>query len=161
MTINVSNGMRKNFFRCIFLIGTTFILGGCGQHFMSPTNSSSVTEINRPIYLRGVFTWWDAEPQYQMHPVANKKGLWMTEAELIADGHPYEWKIGDKQWHCGTDFGYKSDDSLIVENTPRVVDNCAKFNSLKFVPKKDGIYQFYLDVRGAEPVVYVKRKNSK
>ncbi|MFM2475745.1 hypothetical protein [Celerinatantimonas sp. MCCC 1A17872] len=147
----------KNIHFGLFLLGAV-LLAGCSSH-PSMYSSGSKIQIDRPIYLRGVFTWWDADPQYQLQQVSGQKGLWMTEAELIADGRPYEWKIGDKDWHCGTDFGYKSDSSLLKEGQKRVVDACAEFNSIKFIPKTDGTYQFFLDLRGQDPVVYVRKKD--
>ncbi|MFM2480759.1 hypothetical protein [Celerinatantimonas sp. YJH-8] len=134
-------------------------LAGCSITSEEPHRPVS-TQIDKPIYLRGVFTWWDAEPQYQMKQVPGKPGVWMTQAQLVADGHPYEWKVGDKDWQCGTDFGYLSDSSPVQLNQPRVADNCAEFNSFSFTPDQDGIYQFYLDVSGQNPQVYIRRASS-
>ncbi|MFM2486012.1 hypothetical protein [Celerinatantimonas yamalensis] len=136
------------------IILAILLLSGCAKQL---TQQRSIS-IDQPIYLRGVFTWWDAESQYQLHPVAGHSGLWMTQIELIADGQPYEWKIGDKDWQCGTDFGYLSDDSPMVLGQSRAVDSCAQFNSLKFTPKQDGFYQFYLDVSHQPAIVYINKK---
>ncbi|CAG8999396.1 MAG: hypothetical protein CENE_01370 [Candidatus Celerinatantimonas neptuna] len=132
------------------------LLAGCASHPSSSIHKSQ--PIDRPIYLRGVFTWWDAEPQYQLHPVSGKHGVWMTQAQLMADGRPYEWKIGDKDWNCGTDFGYLLDDKPMILDKPRKADSCAEFNSFKFTPEKDGVYQFFLDINGTYPHVYIKMK---
>lgn len=139
-------------FRYLLMAGlTAAVLTGCS------TGGNNPHQIDKPIYLRGVFTWWDAEPQYQMQPVSGKPGVFMTQAQLIADGHPYEWKIGDKGWQCGTDFGYLSDSSPVKLDEPRTADNCAEFNSFSFTPDQDGTYQFYLDVSRSQPTIYIKR----
>jgi len=135
------------------LAAAVVITAGCAS------GGGEDSKVSRTLYVRGVFTWWDAEPEFQAKMI--EANLWTASAELVADGNPYEWKFADGAWSAGTNFGYeKSGDfdgtiKVGVENKVAVNPNSA-FENLKFTPEKDGVFNFFLDWRGEKPYTYIE-----
>jgi len=110
----------------------------------------------KTVYLRGEMTWWEAAPQYQLQQVEN--GLFMTQAKLKADGNRYRFKFADNHWQCGTNFGVKSGNGILTAGGQAVTLNpCSLFDDLQIMPTEDGVYEFYLDISGNDPVAYIKK----
>ncbi|AWB66447.1 hypothetical protein C2869_08415 [Saccharobesus litoralis] len=125
---------------------TTLLLAGCASQ---PTQ---VPEEDRSeyLYLRGSFTWFDAEDDYKVEKVAGQ--LYKTTVELVADGQAYEFKFADESWSRGRNCGYanKNQDE-VVEIGNKVKANCgAKFEFFRFTPKESGKYDFFIDYGQSE-----------
>ena len=76
------------------------LLSGCASYTVEPYKD--VQQLPE-LYLRGVFTWWEADPQYLL---INQGGsVYATTIELIADGQPYDFKFADKDWTPGSSCG--------------------------------------------------------
>ncbi|GAB3026023.1 early set domain-containing protein [Bowmanella dokdonensis] len=111
------------------------------------------------LYLRGVFTWWEADENFKLQQVDDD--LYKAEAELIADGQPYDFRFADSQWSSGANCGYlnKAQDE-VVGLGKRVSATChAVNNNFKFTPRETGVYEFFIDFSQPErPQVYIERK---
>ncbi|RMF16103.1 MAG: hypothetical protein D6758_08555, partial [Gammaproteobacteria bacterium] len=58
----------------------------------------------------------------------------------------------------GTNCGYLTEEDKVVEIGKQVKANCSSvFENFRFTPAEDGVYEFYLDVSGETPLVYVKK----
>lgn len=147
--------MLKNLFKAGVLAIVALVATGCAS-------SDSDSKLTKDVYLRGVFTWWDAEPEFQLQPVEGKENVWSAtspvDEPLIADGQPYEWKFGDAAWQCGTNFGFKTGTADIQLGERRETNKCAAFDNFKFTPAEDGVYRFFLDWSGDEPYVYIEKE---
>lgn len=133
------------------LAAAVVITAGCAS------GGGDGAKVSRTLYVRGVFTWWDAEPEYEAKMI--EPNLWTTSAELVADGNPYEWKFADGAWSAGTNFGYKKSgdyDGTIKVGEKIEVNPNAAFENLKFTPEADGVYNFFLDWRGEKPYTYIE-----
>lgn len=123
-----------------------------------PEAASTKVKLTKPVYLRGIFTWWEASPDYRLMPVSGHPNTWSTKADLIADGKSYEWKFGDSNWSCGFNFGpSRSTDNQITVDQIRDASACSKASNFKFIPPQDGTYEFFLDWSARQPVVYIKQ----
>ncbi|WP_411993596.1 hypothetical protein [Agarivorans sp. DSG3-1] len=146
--------MLKNLMKAGVLALITIVAAGCAS-------SGGGSKLTRDVYLRGVFTWWDAAPEYKLMPVEGKKNVWSATSSvdepLIADGQPYEWKFGDAAWQCGTNFGFLAGEAEIKIGDRRQLNKCSAFDNFKFTPEVDGVYRFYLDWSEEIPVTYVEK----
>ncbi|WP_199610158.1 hypothetical protein [Flocculibacter collagenilyticus] len=134
------------------LAATTLLLAACAS------NDANETEFAENMYVRGAFTWWDAEEEYRLKKVGNK--LYKASADLKADGQPYEFKFADAAWTAGTNCGYLNKEADEVIELGYVYNaNCsAVFEHFKFVPKEDGTYDFYIDFSDDKsPMVFIKK----
>ena len=136
----------------VALAAVVVVMAGCAS------GGGDGAKVARTLYVRGVFTWWDAEPEFEAQMI--EANLWTAKAELVADGNPYEWKFADGAWSAGTNFGYKKsgdfDGTINIGDKVEVNPNSA-FENLKFTPTEDGVYEFYLDWREEKPFTYIKK----
>ncbi|TBX24455.1 hypothetical protein TK45_05135 [Bowmanella sp. JS7-9] len=110
------------------------------------------------MYLVGNFTWWEVDNKYQL---VNEFGYrYVADAQLIADGQPYEFKFIDKGWSAGTNCGYafENKDKTLYEGQ-WVNANCfSGFENFQFTPEKSGKFRFVIDFQDSEyPRVTVNR----
>jgi len=127
---------------------------------LSACTTTNDDPFGKNLYLRGEMTWWEAAPQYRLEQVS--RGVFMARAELKADGNPYRFKFADQSWQCGTNYGFKAGNGIITAGGEAVrLTACSQFDDLKIIPTEDGVYEFYLDIRGDEPVAYVKKSGIK
>ena len=149
-------------FPCISkFISTCFciaLLSGC----VSTQGVFSASEVEHwdQLYLRGVFTWWEAEEKYRVNEVEDN--LYRVSVELVADGQPYDFKFADEHWTPGLRCGYanKQQDETLHLGI-KVQANCdTQVNNFKFTPDKTGKFHFYFDARKeAQPAVYIEAAN--
>lgn len=97
------------------------------------------------LYLRGSFTWWEADEAYRVTEV--QEHVYRVIVDLVADGQPYDFKFADKDWTSGLSCGYKnknSDENLKVNLT--VNANCdTPVDNFVFTPEESGKYIFQID----------------
>lgn len=100
------------------------------------------------LYLRGSFTWWEADPQFKVQPYADNQ--YSVAVELVADGQPYEFKFADENWSPGLSCGYKNKEDDEVLALGKIVDaNCdTPVDNFKFTPPTSGKYLFIIDFSG-------------
>lgn len=141
------------------IIGCTValsLLGGCASNILDKIYQPAANHDD--LYLRGAFTWWEADEAFRVRQVSDD--IYMVKTELIADGQPYEFRFVDKNWSAGSNCGYqnKALDQVIVVNRP-VVSNCdSTTENFKFTPPDSGEYEFYINFKQENhPTVYIKK----
>ena len=136
----------------IFLTSLT-VLGGCASTIDLPFQKLNYDSL----YLRGVFTWWEADENYKVERVNDE--LYKASVKLIADGQPYDFKFADESWSPGLACGPMIERDSVLSTEERLEANCnnPKAN-FKFTPSETGIFDFYIDFSDpTEPEVYIKR----
>jgi|TARA_B110000503_G_C7115104_1_gene399996 hypothetical protein len=99
------------------------------------------------LYLRGVFSWWEANEKYKLVELSDQ--VYSTTIELIADGQPYDFKFADSSWSPGMNCGYASEaDKMIVVGTA-VRANCESTDeNFRFTPLETGSFTFSINFSG-------------
>jgi hypothetical protein len=135
--------------RLFFSVASISMLSGCASNILEPF--SSTTKAYDELYLRGVFTWWEADPKYKLQEVQD--GRYATTIKLIADGQPYDFKFSDADWTPGLNCGYlNKDNDQLVTLDQAVSSFCdTTGQNFKFTPSETGLYQFSIDF--SDPVV--------
>jgi hypothetical protein len=109
------------------------------------------------LYLRGVFSWWEADEKYKLQEVSSQR--FSTTIELIADGQPYDFKFADADWTPGMNCGYarQSDRTILVGKTYK--SDCeTNDENFIFTPKETGTFEFVIDFSGfGSPEVTIYR----
>lgn len=141
--------MIKKLVTTIFVLSMA-VLSGCASN--SNTDGDA---FGKTIYLRGEMNGWTAKPENSLKQI--ETGLYFTVAELEG-GKRYKFKFADMSWSCGTNFGYRAggDGIISLDVDPTLLNDCSKYEDLKFTPELTGSYEFYLDVRGEKPSMFVK-----
>ena len=132
--------MRKLFIS--FTVASILGLSGCATRNMEPFSESASYD---GLYLRGVFTWWEADPKYKLVKVGNQR--YSTTIKLIADGQPYDFKFADADWTPGLNCGYLDEarDRILALDVP-VKSSCETSDeNFRFTPAKTGVYEFSID----------------
>jgi len=117
-------------------------------------------ELDRTIYLRGDFTLWDAEPQYQFAPVG--PALYQAQVKFSTPGKVYEFKIADADFSEGYNCGYSdaqpAGQSLTL-GQPAIADCNTIYNYFSFTPAIKGIYIVSIDYSDYDkPQVTITKK---
>ena len=130
-------------FRLFFYAASISILSGCATNILQPFSSSAKTYDE--LYLRGVFTWWEADPKYKLQKIQDE--LYATTIKLIADGQPYDFKFSDVDWSPGLNCGYLDKDNDQMVTLDQAVSSACDTSeqSFKFIPSETGVYQFSID----------------
>jgi hypothetical protein len=141
---------RVNFISIAIL---TSLLSGCATNVIDNFIKEKSYD---GLYLRGVFSWWEADEKYKLVELSNN--VYSTTIELIADGQPYDFKFADTNWTPGSNCGYASgvDKIIVVGSTVRA--NCeATDENFRFTPTETGTFQFTIDFsRFSSPEVLVR-----
>ncbi len=111
------------------------------------------------LYLRGVFSWWEADEKYKLIELSDN--IYSTTIELIADGQPYDFKFADSNWTPGLNCGYASHSDKIIVVGDSVNSSCeAADNNFRFTPTETGTFQFLIDFnRFGVPKVSIQHIN--
>ena len=147
MTLFSNFKQRIHLFYAGCLLAASVFLSGCASgSFTSILGANDNADWNT-LYLRGSFTWWEAEAKYQVKKVS--QGLYKSSVELVADNQPYDFKFADVHWTPGTRCGYRSKEQDEVVMLEKIVKaNCdTAADNFKFTPPTSGLYHFYFDVR--------------
>lgn len=136
-------------------ITTAVVLSGCSTTFELPLQTINYDGL----YLRGVFTWWEADENYRVQKVGDD--LYMATARLIADGQPYDFKFADENWTPGLACGPANYDGESVSLSLGKKEEAGCDNpkaNFKFTPDETNVFEFYIDFSDPyEPEVYVKK----
>jgi hypothetical protein len=142
--------------RLLFCVTSIGIVSGCASNILEPFISSS--KAYDELYLRGVFTWWEADPKYKLQKV--QKNRYATTIKLIADGQPYDFKFSDADWTPGLNCGYlDQDNDQLVTLDQSVSSGCDTTDqNFKFIPSETGVYEFSIDFSDpAIPTVVINK----
>ena len=137
------------------LIASLLALSGC-----TSSGSRQFTEKTfENMYLRGVFTWWEADESFKLTLIED--GLYFATAKLIADGQPYDFKFSDADWtpeySCGS---LQAEGQVLVLKDEQVAKCEADSGNFQFTPSETGTYEFYINVAAPlSPRVYIQRSN--
>jgi uncharacterized protein YceK len=129
------------------------LLSGC-----STTRPPEVTERTfENMYLRGVFTWWEADENFRLSLLDKK--LYMASAKLIADGQPYDFKFSDAEWTPEYSCGSIATGGQVLDTVKTQKAKCdANSGNFRFTPAETGNYRFYIDFTDPlSPSVYVRQ----
>lgn len=128
----------------VFAAVLTSLLSGCATNVIS---SLSKEQSYDGLYLRGVFSWWEADEKYKL--VEQSELVYSTSIELIADGQPYDFKFADSQWTPGMNCGYANESDRIIVVGETVRSNCETTDeNFQFTPTETGVFQFTIDFSG-------------
>ncbi|WP_299081916.1 hypothetical protein [uncultured Paraglaciecola sp.] len=120
------------------------LLSGCATNTID--NFSKVQGYDG-LYLRGVFSWWEADDKYKLVELSDR--IFSTSIELIADGQPYDFKFADANWTPGMNCGYASRSDMIIVVGDTVSANCETTDeNFRFTPTESGTFQFTIDFNG-------------
>ena len=99
------------------------------------------------LYLRGVFSWWEADEKYKLVELSDR--VYSTSIELIADGQPYDFKFADANWTPGMNCGYASESDRMIVVGDTVKSNCDTTDeNFRFTPTETGTFKFIIDFSG-------------
>ncbi|MGJ8682712.1 hypothetical protein [Paraglaciecola sp.] len=99
------------------------------------------------LYLRGVFSWWEADEKYKLIEVSKQK--YSTTIELIADGQPYDFKFADANWTPGYNCGFQDNEDQVIKVGKQVNADCETDDeNFRFTPTETGTYEFVIDFSG-------------
>jgi hypothetical protein len=120
------------------------LLSGCATNVID----SFITEQNYDgLYLRGVFSWWEADEKYKL--VESSSQVFSTSIELIADGQPYDFKFADANWTPGMNCGYANESDRVFVVGDSVRSDCETTDeNFRFTPTETGTFQFTIDFSG-------------
>ena len=134
--------MKKIGFLSVAIIAS--LLSGCATNVID--NFIKEQDYDE-LYLRGVFSWWEADEKYKLVELSEQ--VYSTTIELIADGQPYDFKFADTNWSPGMNCGYASEaDKMIIVGTA-VRANCESTDeNFRFTPKETGSFKFTINFSG-------------
>ncbi len=117
-------------------------------------------ELDKTVYLRGDFTLWDAEPQYQFMPVGG--ALYQAEVKFSTPGKVYEFKIADADFSEGYNCGYSDAQPTgqkLTLGQPVLADCNTIYNYFSYSPAIKGTYIVSIDYSDYdEPKVTITKK---
>lgn len=146
----------------ILTLAVVSLLTACSSQMQMPDMSDVLPsqQLDKTMYLRGDFTLWDAEPQYQFEQVA--PAIYQANVKFSTPGKVYEFKIADADFSEGYNCGYSELDpagqSLIL-GQPVSADCNTIYNYFSFTPAIKGSYIVSIDYRNYdEPQVTITKK---
>lgn len=135
------------------LLSTGF-LSGCSTTFVEQILDKDYESF----YLRGVFTWWEADENYRITQVEGK--LYKSSVKLIADGQPYDFKFSDESYAPGYDCGSPvgTGGKVLVEGQSALAACENPGGNFQFTPEETGTYDFFIDFTNeVSPSVYIQQ----
>jgi len=120
------------------------LLSGCATNVI---DSFSKEQNYDGLYLRGVFSWWEADEKYKLLELSDR--VYSTTIELIADGQPYDFKFADANWTPGMNCGYANESDRVIVVGDSVRSNCDTTDeNFQFTPTETGVFRFTIDFIG-------------
>ena len=146
----------------ILTLAVVSLLTACSSQVQLPSIDDVLPskELDKTMYLRGDFTLWDAEPQYQFEQVA--PAIYQANVKFSTPGKVYEFKIADADFSEGYNCGYSeaapTGQSLILGQAATADCNTI-YNYFSFTPAIKGSYIVSIDYRNYdEPKVTITKK---
>ena len=146
----------------IITLAVVSLLTACSSQVQLPSIDDVLPskELDKTMNLRGDFTLWDAEPQYQFEKVA--PGIYQANIKFSTPGKVYEFKIADADFSEGYNCGYSeaapAGQSLTLCQAS-LADCNTIYNYFSFSPAAKGRYIVSIDYRNYdEPKVTITKK---
>lgn len=131
----------------VFAALLTSLVSGCATNVIDSLIKEQKYD---GLYLRGVFSWWEADEKYKL--VERSELVYSTSIELIADGQPYDFKFADAKWTPGMNCGYANESDRIIVVGDSVRSSCETTDqNFQFTPTETGIFEFTIDFSGFGP----------
>lgn len=133
---------------------TCLTMAGCSTTFVDQILEKDYESF----YLRGVFTWWEADENYRIEHVQGK--LYKASVKLIADGQPYDFKFSDESYAPGYDCGSsKGTGGKVLSEGQKAIATCEEpGGNFQFTPDETAEYDFFIDFANEEmPTVYIQK----
>ncbi|WP_404341623.1 hypothetical protein [Pseudoalteromonas mariniglutinosa] len=132
----------------ILILAVVSLLTACSSQIQVPSidNILPSKELDRSMYLRGDFTLWDAEPQYQFQQVA--PALYQAYVTFSTPGKVYEFKVADTDFSEGYNCGYSDLEpagQALVLGKAVAADCNTLYNYFSFTPAIKGSYIVSID----------------
>ena len=143
--------VSKKFISCSVI--TTLLLG-CSS--TSVLNNFDELAESVPLYLRGVFNWWEVDPKFQLKET-DQVDVFAQEIHLIADGHPYDFKVADNDWSATLNCGAKSESFQLLLDSEAEMYCGADSKNLQFTPQVTGMFRFTINFSETFPSISVHR----
>ncbi|MGO2011140.1 MAG: hypothetical protein ACTJH9_15185 [Pseudoalteromonas sp.] len=146
----------------ILTLAVVSLLTACSSQIQMPDMSGvlSSQELDKVMYLRGDFTLWDAEPQYQFEQVG--PAIYQANVKFSTPGKVYEFKIADVDFSEGYNCGYSELDpagQTLALGQPVTADCNTIYNYFSFTPAIKGSYIVSIDYRNFDqPKVTITKK---
>jgi len=146
----------------IITLAAVSLLTACSSQIQMPDMSDVLPsqELDKTMYLRGDFTLWDAEPQYQFAQVA--PAIYQANVKFSTPGKVYEFKIADADFSEGYNCGFSENEpegQSLVLGQPVTADCNTIYNYFSFTPAIKGSYIVSIDYRNYdEPKVTITKK---
>lgn len=140
------------------ILGLILLISGCTTTTTENEGTSEPSFDYSTLYLRGSFSWWEADENYKVNKVSEK--VFKVVVDLVADGQPYDFKFADKNWTNGLSCGFRDkEDDEIISLGKKVSVNCyTPVDNFIFVPEESGKYIFSIDFSGwGDPTLKVDR----
>ncbi|BDF95966.1 MULTISPECIES: hypothetical protein [unclassified Pseudoalteromonas] len=146
----------------ILTLAVVSLLTACSSQIQLPSIDDVLPskELDKTMYLRGDFTLWDAEPQYQFEQVA--PAIYQANVKFSTPGKVYEFKIADADFSEGYNCGFSEVDpagqSLVLGQA--VIADCNTiYNYFSFTPAIKGSYIVSIDYQNYDkPKVTITKK---
>lgn len=144
--------------KLISILSFCFLLSACSSSgsFNIPEIGPSVPRIQfENMFLRGVFNWWEADPNYKFK---RSNSGWIVDVELIADGQPYDFRLSDDKWTPSQSCGgkYKGQPVMLGANVYLICEQASE--NLQFTPSSTGTYRFNINPASAGEIVLTVSK---
>lgn len=153
MQSQLSRGLSR---RVVGSLLASVLLAGCTSTQSLPSVESRSLD---GLYLRGVFSWWEADEEFKLKQIGAQR--FRAILSLIADGQPYDFRIGDKDWTPGLTCGQHSSEPDTMRLGRRVDGDCRNGSrNFKFQPKETGQYEVTVDFSGDpfEPTLIIIKR---
>jgi hypothetical protein len=136
---------------------STVVVAGCSTTYIEQL---ILEKDYQDMYVRGVFTWWEADENYRLKPLIEDTKVFAASAKLIADGQPYDFKFADENLTPGMSCGgADGENNVKLElKTPVQADCENPQGSFEYTPTETGTYQFVIDFTNEDmPQVYIQK----
>jgi hypothetical protein len=142
--------------KALLVLTCIVTLSACSSRSARDLISFTPDKNYQDMYLRGIFSWWEATEQFKLQRIDDY--TYSLTIELIADGQPYDFKVADGSWtpefNCG--FEYAPEQIELNDDVELVCEETSQ--NIQFVPAETGFFEFTFDISdNDEPELSVRR----
>lgn len=150
------NRSVKHGVKLLSLAAIAMLSSGCSST-KTVSNIDQVVSVE-PMYLRGVFNWWEADEKYRLQETEKK--VFSTIVNLVADGQPYDFKVADQSWTPGLSCGSLPGQQSVSLNSAKVAFCDGTSENFQFTPDETGDFRFSMDFTHFTPRLLIERMSN-